>query len=85
VVTASGSLYEIHEHEGGGWVLTAENVPSEASADLRGMRLPMLQPEPWPAIVGFPLMLVIELPDWTKIRQTSPVVCVTGPVPGTEA
>lgn len=70
---------------GGECVLTTNKVPSETSADLRGVRLPMLKPAPWPAVAGCPLLLVIEIPDRIKIRETSQVVRMSGPVPGAEA
>jgi hypothetical protein len=86
VRTLSGSVYFVHQLIGGEWVLTTDNVPSERSEDLRGLRLPLLEPPaPWPPRVGRPLLLVIGLPGRVKLRRTSLVLSVEGPQLGAEA
>ncbi len=80
IYTESGSLYEVHEVTPGEYVLTADHTPTARSADLRGMRLALLEPMPWPPVLGLPLLLVIRLPDRIKIRRTSAVLRLEGPI-----
>jgi hypothetical protein len=86
VRTRTGSIYNVHQLAGGEWLLTADNVPNETSEDLRGLRMPLLEPPaPWPPRVGWPLLLLIALPGRLKIRYTSRVRSFEGPLPGGEA
>lgn len=79
IYTESGSLYEVHEVTPGEYILTADHTPTARSADLRGMRLAMAEPMPWPPVLGLPLLLVIKLSDRIEVRRTSAVLRLEQP------
>lgn len=86
VKTASGSEYALHERSDGSKWLTVDTPPSsEASQDLRGMMLPLYLVLPWPPFEGSGMLLFIDMEDRLKVRRTTAVVNVNGPVPGGEA
>lgn len=84
--TATGSEYALHERSDGSKWLTVETPPSsEASQDLRGMMLPIHLVLPWPPLQGSEMLFFVGMEDRLKVRRTTTVVKVTGPLPGGDA
>lgn len=85
--TLTGSRYMLHEMGDGSRWLTVETPPSSAqNEDLRGLKMPLHFVAPWPPQKGSVMLLIAGITDYrTKVRRTSLVMHVEGPIPGGEA
>ena len=59
--TETGSVYYVRQ-EGDHWYLSADNISSERSKELRG-EWPIHAPPVWPPRIGEPLQLISEYYD----------------------
>lgn len=85
--TWTGSRYMLHELGDGSRWLTVETPPSSVrNEDLRGLMMPLYFVAPWPPQKGSAMLLIAGVTDCrAKIRRTSRVMRVEGPLPGGEA
>jgi hypothetical protein len=75
VHTFSGSAYQFRRR-GAAWSLVVLTPPSSTRIrDLRGARVPIVMPAPWPPRLGASLYFVYVLPGGAlKLRRTSAVL-----------